>query len=37
MASVEWVEGSEVARRATAVVTRGTYGIVVKTFDGRTP
>lgn len=32
-----WLEGSEVARGATAVVTRGTEGVVVKTFEPFVP
>lgn len=34
---MEWVEGSEVARGATAIVTRGAFGRVVKTIDKRVP
>jgi len=34
---MEWVEGSEVARGATAVVTRGAFGRVVKTINDEVP
>lgn len=37
MSSMEWVEGSEIARGATATVTRGAEGVAVKTFDLRVP
>lgn len=32
-----WIEGSEVARGATAVVTRGRPGTVVKTLEPTVP
>jgi hypothetical protein len=35
MATKEWIRGTDVARGATAVVTRGTPGRVVKTIDSR--